>query len=145
MTRHDDLAEYFKQKGVRTTANRILVLRALMTATQPMSLNELETTLYPMDKSSISRVLTLFLSSTPLRTGGVCATMSSAPAMVSVSVRMSTYTSTASDASTLTAWRCSRCLRYACPRDTVPTPSPSSSRASVPIAKTSGSKIGINV
>ena len=62
MTRHDDLAEYFKQKGVRTTANRILVLRALMTATQPMSLNELETTLYPMDKSSISRVLTLFLA-----------------------------------------------------------------------------------
>ena len=62
MTRHDDLAEYFKQKGVRTTANRILVLRALMAATQPMSLNELETTLYPMDKSSISRVLTLFLA-----------------------------------------------------------------------------------
>ena len=26
MTRHDDIAEYFKQKGVRGTANRILVL-----------------------------------------------------------------------------------------------------------------------
>ncbi|RYC75765.1 hypothetical protein G112A_00051 [Candidatus Nanosynsacchari sp. TM7_G1_3_12Alb] len=39
---HEKLTNYFKQKGVRITANRTLVLRSLMEATHPMSLNELE-------------------------------------------------------------------------------------------------------
>lgn len=60
MKEQEYLTKYFEQKGVHMTANRTLVLRALRDATHPMSLNELETTLYPMDKSSISRVLTLF-------------------------------------------------------------------------------------
>ena len=59
---HEKITNYFKQKGVRITANRTLVLRSLMEATHPMSLNELEVILYPMDKSSISRTLSLFLA-----------------------------------------------------------------------------------
>lgn len=49
-------------KGVKPTANRILVLRALQKAAQPVSLSDLEAKLLTMDKSSIFRVLTLFLA-----------------------------------------------------------------------------------
>lgn len=48
-------------KGVKPTANRILVLRALRESARPMSLTDLENVLETMDKSSIFRVLTLFL------------------------------------------------------------------------------------
>lgn len=46
--------------GVRPTANRLLVLRALLAAHAPVSLIELETGLETLDRSSISRTLTLF-------------------------------------------------------------------------------------
>lgn len=45
---------------VRVTANRLLVLRALLAAKTPLSLIELETELETLDRSSISRTLTLF-------------------------------------------------------------------------------------
>lgn len=46
--------------GVRVTANRMLVLRALLAAQAPVSLIELETELETLERSSISRTLTLF-------------------------------------------------------------------------------------
>lgn len=46
--------------GVRVTANRLLVLRALLSAPAPVSLIELETELETLERSSISRTLTLF-------------------------------------------------------------------------------------
>ncbi|MDE6513670.1 MAG: transcriptional repressor [Muribaculaceae bacterium] len=46
--------------GVRVTANRMLVLRALLAAHAPVSLIELETELQTLERSSISRTLTLF-------------------------------------------------------------------------------------
>ena len=56
-----DIESYFEQKGVKPTANRILVLKALRGEEHPVTLTDLELTLSPMDKSSIFRVLTLFL------------------------------------------------------------------------------------
>ena len=53
--------ELLKQKGVRPTANRILILKTLQNEHRPMSLSTMEAILLPMDKSSIFRVLTLFL------------------------------------------------------------------------------------
>lgn len=48
------------EKGVKPTANRILVLKALQEETRPVSLADLERSLYPMDKASVFRVLELF-------------------------------------------------------------------------------------
>ncbi len=48
------------RKGVKPTANRILVLRAMLTAQYPVSLPEMVQTLSTMDKSSIFRVLSVF-------------------------------------------------------------------------------------
>ncbi|MDE7091118.1 MAG: transcriptional repressor, partial [Bacteroidales bacterium] len=47
-------------RGVKPTANRILVLNALMKAARPVSLADLELALHPMDKASVFRVLELF-------------------------------------------------------------------------------------
>ena len=56
-----DLTSSLELKGVKPTANRILVLKALRESEYPMSLADLENTLGTMDKSSIFRVLTLLL------------------------------------------------------------------------------------
>lgn len=48
------------KKGIKPTANRILVLKELMRFSAPASLTDLEKRLVNMDKSSIFRVLTLF-------------------------------------------------------------------------------------
>ena len=53
--------ERLEAKGIRPTANRILVLKALGEAGHPMSLTDLETQIESMDKSSVFRTLTLFL------------------------------------------------------------------------------------
>lgn len=57
----EDLVTCLKLKGVKPTANRILVLKALKESSRPVSLADLEDMLETMDKSSIFRVLTLFL------------------------------------------------------------------------------------
>lgn len=49
------------EKGIKATANRILVYRALHEAQRPMSLADAEARLLSLDRSSIFRVLTLFL------------------------------------------------------------------------------------
>lgn len=50
-----------ESKGIRPTANRILVMKALMGEQNPQSLSNLERKMVSMDKSSIFRTLTLFL------------------------------------------------------------------------------------
>lgn len=47
-------------RGVRPTANRMLVLKELERSSHPINLADLEMSLYPMDKASIFRVLELF-------------------------------------------------------------------------------------
>lgn len=56
----DRASSMMAQRGIKPTPNRILVLRAMLAATRPVSLPELETILETMDKSSIFRVLGLF-------------------------------------------------------------------------------------
>lgn len=53
--------EKLTNKGVRPTAARILVLRKLSELTNPVSLFELETELVTLDKSTISRTLSVLL------------------------------------------------------------------------------------
>lgn len=55
------VVEQLESKGVKATANRELVMRAFMERSHPLSLGDLERLLFPMDKSSISRVLRLFV------------------------------------------------------------------------------------
>lgn len=50
-----------QRKGVKATANRILVYRTLSQLERPASLADLERMELSLDKSSIFRVLTLFL------------------------------------------------------------------------------------
>ncbi len=56
-----EILEKLDKKGVKPTANRILVLKELNNVDGPVSLSVLENRLLTMDKSSIFRVLTLFL------------------------------------------------------------------------------------
>lgn len=55
-----DLIDLMQHHGVRPTAGRILVARQLAEAGRPMSLTELETELGTVDRSTVSRVLSLF-------------------------------------------------------------------------------------
>lgn len=57
-----DIIRRLEEKGVRPTANRILVYKTLTDQTSPLSLGDLERLISTMDKSSISRALTLFLA-----------------------------------------------------------------------------------
>ena len=50
-----------EHKGIKPTANRILILKTLVKEHRPMSLSDIEKELLSMDKSSIFRTLTLFL------------------------------------------------------------------------------------
>ena len=56
-----DMISRLESKGIRTTANRILVMKTLMGEQNPQSLSNLERKMVSMDKSSIFRTLTLFL------------------------------------------------------------------------------------
>lgn len=56
-----DIEIILTNKGVKPTANRILVLRELMNTSHPVSLADLECALgFTIDKASIFRVLELF-------------------------------------------------------------------------------------
>lgn len=56
-----DMISRLELKGIRPTANRILVMKTLMGEQNPQSLSNLERKMVSMDKSSIFRTLTLFL------------------------------------------------------------------------------------
>lgn len=60
MTGHD-IETRLQSKGIKPTANRLLVYRALHCASRPLTLADMEELLATVDKSSIFRVLTLFL------------------------------------------------------------------------------------
>lgn len=53
--------EKLTRKGIKPTANRILVLETLLAAARAVSVQELEIMLGTVDKSSIFRTLTLFV------------------------------------------------------------------------------------
>ena len=56
-----DIISRLESKGIRPTANRILVMKTLMGEQNPQSLSNLERKMVSMDKSSIFRTLTIFL------------------------------------------------------------------------------------
>lgn len=56
-----DMISRLESKGIRPTANRILVMKTLMGEQNPQSLSNLERKMVSMDKSSIFRTLILFL------------------------------------------------------------------------------------
>ena len=58
----EDIIQKLEAKGIKPTANRILVMKALKSDSHPQSLSMLERKMVTMDKSSIFRTLTLFLS-----------------------------------------------------------------------------------
>ncbi len=58
---NQEITNRLEHKGIKPTANRILVLRFLYEKRTPMSLTDMETAMVNMDKSSIFRVLSLFL------------------------------------------------------------------------------------
>ena len=58
---NSDIEKLLSDKGVKPTANRVLVMKELMHATHPVNLADLEALLgFTMDKASIFRVLELF-------------------------------------------------------------------------------------
>ncbi|MCM1071198.1 MAG: transcriptional repressor [[Clostridium] fimetarium] len=58
---NNEIENILNGKGVKPTANRILVLKELMKASRPVNLADLEASLeFSMDKASIFRVLELF-------------------------------------------------------------------------------------
>ena len=52
--------EMLQEHGVKPTANRIVVVKALADAERPLSLSELEYKIMSIDKSGVFRALTLF-------------------------------------------------------------------------------------
>lgn len=58
---HHDPEERLLAKGIKPTPNRVLVLKAMMGQEFPQSLGDMENELETLDKSSISRVLNLFM------------------------------------------------------------------------------------
>lgn len=58
MNDHHDIESIMAHKGVRPTANRILVLKALSEGSGPMSLVEIENAMPTMERSTIFRSLT---------------------------------------------------------------------------------------
>lgn len=56
----EPILRLMEHHGVKPTANRILIAGALSRAGRPMSMGELEDTLETVDKSVISRTLSLF-------------------------------------------------------------------------------------
>ncbi len=56
-----EIVNRLEQKGIKATANRILVYKTLAVKAMPQSLRNLEEVMVSMDKSSIFRTLSLFL------------------------------------------------------------------------------------
>lgn len=59
----NECTELLRSHGIRPTANRILIVRTLMSAGRPLSLSELEYKILTIDKSSVFRALTIFRDS----------------------------------------------------------------------------------
>lgn len=59
---HEEMTAYLAGRDVKATSNRLLVLGVLAAAGHPVSLAEIETRLDTVDKTSIFRVLELFVA-----------------------------------------------------------------------------------
>ena len=57
---HETCESLLEAHGIKPTANRIVVVKTLAEAAQPMSLSELEYEILSIDKSGVFRALTLF-------------------------------------------------------------------------------------
>ncbi|MBQ6432959.1 MAG: transcriptional repressor [Bacteroidaceae bacterium] len=57
----EDYSRHLEERGVKPTATRLLVYRALAEHSHPMSLRELDDVLDTVDRSTIFRTLTLLL------------------------------------------------------------------------------------
>jgi len=55
-----NISEILEEHGIRATANRIIVLRALLESDGPLTMSELESGIDSLDKSSIFRALVTF-------------------------------------------------------------------------------------
>ncbi len=55
-----DISDLLTEHGVKPTANRIVIVRALENSGRPLSMSELEERILTIDKSGIFRTLTLF-------------------------------------------------------------------------------------
>ncbi len=60
MANSDFFSALLQERGVKPTANRIVVVKALSGIDRPMSLSELEEKIITIDKSGIFRALSLF-------------------------------------------------------------------------------------
>ena len=56
----DELIELMEHHGIKSTANRIIIARALVEGAHPMTMMELEDQIGSIDKSGIFRALSLF-------------------------------------------------------------------------------------
>ena len=56
----EELSNILEEHGIKATANRLLVAKALNDSPHPLSLMELEDVIGSIDKSGISRCLTMF-------------------------------------------------------------------------------------
>ena len=52
--------EMLQQHGIRPTANRVILLRALLAEPYPLSMHELAQRVQTIDKSVVSRTLALY-------------------------------------------------------------------------------------
>lgn len=57
---HEDFSGLLESHGIKPTANRLVVAKALALAQRPLSLSELERQILSIDKSGVFRTLTLF-------------------------------------------------------------------------------------
>lgn len=126
-----DIIIKLEAKGIKPTANRILVLKTLASEHHPQSLSNLEHKMLTMDKSSIFRVLTLFLDTTwctPSKTDEVSSTTNSARKKENATIMTAISTSTARLANAPSAWKTSTSQASNYQKDSIPTPFPLSSR-----------------
>lgn len=59
-SKDNSLTEILQKRGIKPTAMRILVLRSLIETSETLTLRQMEDILYPADRSTIFRTLTLF-------------------------------------------------------------------------------------
>ena len=138
-----DIISRLESKGIRPTANRILVMKTLMGEQNPQSLSNLERKMVSMDKSSIFRTLTLFLEHDvymPSKMGEAYSATNSAKEKGACDHHDGTFISTANLASVPSVWRISIFQVSSCPKAFTPTLFPLSSKANARIAERNTSK-----
>ena len=135
-----DMISRLESKGIRPTANRILVMKTLMGEQNPQSLSNLERKMVSMDKSSIFRTLTLFLEHDVVHAFEAYSATNSAKKKGLAIITMGIFISTANLASVPSVWRISIFQVSSCPKAFTPTLFPLSSKANVRIAERNTSK-----